>query len=118
MQKALKPVSQRAVEGNNWSKFTKPKVSRGKTAVPSSPSLQARLGTRYDYEGIVLKDGVEFHKYNVQPNAGNDVPAAIKNWRDKNGGTHAVMSTVLVRKDGTKDDVKKALETAHKNVTG
>jgi len=53
----------------------------------------------------------------MQPNAGNDIPSTIKNWRDANGGTHAGMANVLAKKDGTKEDVEAALEEAHKGVT-
>ncbi|EME42125.1 hypothetical protein DOTSEDRAFT_73030 [Dothistroma septosporum NZE10] len=116
MQKFLGTVREKAVEGSNHAKFTNPKVSRGKSVWPSGPSAQARNGVRYDYDGVVVKDGVEYHKYNMQPNAGNDIPSAIKNWRAKNGGTHAVMTTVLVKKDGTKEDVEEALDAAHKDV--
>lgn len=116
MQKALKNVSKAATEGNAWTKFTQPKVTRGKTAFPTNPSQQSRLGTRYDYDGVVVKDGVEYHKFNVQPNAGHDVPNPIKNWRQKNGGTHSVMASVFVKKDGTKEDVEEALEEAHKEI--
>lgn len=109
-------VSKKAVEGNNHTKFTTPKVSRGKTAFPSGSQAQSQLGVRYDYDGIVTRNGVECHKFNVQPNAGQDVPSAFKRWREANGGTHAVMATMYVKKDGTKQDVEQALEEAHKDV--
>lgn len=72
---------------------------------------------RYDYDGEVTKGGLECHKYNVQPNAGIDVPSSIKRWREKNGGTHSVMTSVYVKKDGSKEDVEKALEEAHKEIS-
>lgn len=118
MQKAFKNVTKKVVEDSNYTKFTHPKVSRGKTAFPSGQQLQKQLGVRYDYDGEVKKDGVDCHKYNVQPNAGEDIPSSIKRWREDNGGTHKVMATVYVKKDGTKDDVEKALEEAHKSVRG
>ncbi|KAK4570046.1 hypothetical protein LTR86_003016 [Recurvomyces mirabilis] len=68
MQKAFKDVTKKAAEG----------ISRGKTAFPSGQQLQKQLGVRYDYDGEVQKDGVEFHKFNVQPNAGNDIPSSVK----------------------------------------
>ncbi|KAF7197359.1 hypothetical protein HII31_01169 [Pseudocercospora fuligena] len=116
MKKAFSKVSKKAVEGNNWAKFTAPTVSRGKTAFPSGTQAQSQLGVRYDYDGVVTKDGVECHKYNVQPNAGNDIPSEFKRWREANGGTHAVMGSVFVKKDGTKADVEKALEEGHKEI--
>jgi hypothetical protein len=117
MQKAFKDVTKKAVEGNTYTKFTQPKISRGKTAFPSGPQLQKQLGVRYDYDGEVTKGGIDCHKYNLQPNAGNEVPSSIKRWREKNGGTHAVMASVYVKKDGSKEDVEKALEEAHKSVS-
>lgn len=108
MQKAFKDVTKKAVEGNTYAKFTRPKMSRGKTAFPSDPQLQKQLGVRSDYDGEVTKGGVECHKYNVQPNAGSEIPSSIKRWREKNGGTQAIMASVYVRKDGSKVDVEKA----------
>ncbi|KAM3416297.1 hypothetical protein BST61_g7903 [Cercospora zeina] len=117
MQKVPKNIGKNAVEGSNHVKFTNPKVSRGKSVWPSGPSAQAKEGVRYDYDGVIVKDGVEYHEYNMQPNAGKDGPSAIQKWRDNNGGTHAIMTTVLVKKDGTKEDVERALEAAHKDVS-
>jgi hypothetical protein len=51
----------------------------------------------------------------MQPNAGK-IPFSIQQWREKNGGTHAVMATALVKKGGTKNDVKKRLEEAAKSI--
>jgi hypothetical protein len=52
----------------------------------------------------------------LQPKAGN-IPSTIKGWRDANGGSHALMAKVFVKKDGTKEDVKNALTAAHKGIT-
>jgi hypothetical protein len=98
MNKAFKDVTKKAVEGNAYTKFTQPKVARGKTAFPSAPQLQKQLGVRYDYDGEVEKDGVKCHKYQLQPNAGSEIPSSIQRWREKNGGTHAVMASVYVKK--------------------
>ena len=65
---------------------------------------------------MVAKDGTECHKYNVQPNADKAVPSAIQRWREANGGTYAILVTVYVKKDGTKEDVERALEDACKDV--
>jgi hypothetical protein len=51
----------------------------------------------------------------MQPNAGK-TPFSIQQWREKNDGTHAVMATALVKKGGTKNDVKKRLEEAAKPI--
>jgi hypothetical protein len=56
------------------------------------------LGVRWDYDGEVSKtDGVYKSKFQMQPNAGK-IPFSIQQWMEKNGGTHAVMATALVKK--------------------
>jgi hypothetical protein len=52
----------------------------------------------------------------MQPNAGDDIPFAIKQWNANKDGTHKVMADVFVEKGGTKEDVKEALEEAMKQV--
>ena len=60
-----------------------------------------------------------YYKYQMQANAGDKIPSIIKNWRGKaEGGTHAVMADVLIPKGGEKNDVKEALEKAHKEIRG
>lgn len=119
MQRFLQKVSESVVSSNGWKKLARPTVGRGLTAYPKDPAEQQRLGVRYDYDGeITGGDGTVYHKFQMQPNAGNDIPSTIKNWRDANGGTHTVMANVLVKKDGTKEDVKDALAEAHKVITG
>jgi len=44
------------------------------------------------------------------------VPFSIRQWRDANGGTQAVMATSYVKKDGTKEEVEKALREAAESV--
>lgn len=62
---------------------------------PKTPADLLRYCVRWDYDGIVTKeDGKEYHKYQLQPNAGI-IPSSIKQWRDKNGGT-AVMTTLYI----------------------
>jgi hypothetical protein len=51
----------------------------------------------------------------MQPNAGK-VPASIDDWRNNNGGTHAVMTSLLVKKDATKEEVTQTVDEAMKNV--
>lgn len=60
---------------------------------------------RWDYSGEIKRGDTVYHKFKLQPNAGK-VPSTIKNWRDANGGTHAIMADVYVKKDGTKEDVE------------
>ncbi|KAI4167868.1 MAG: hypothetical protein LQ343_006882 [Gyalolechia ehrenbergii] len=62
-------------------------------------NAQETIGVRFDFDGEVTEaDGV-YNKFNVQPNAGK-LPSTFKNWRDRNGGTHAIMTTALLEKDG------------------
>lgn len=73
-----------------------PTVNRGKTVWPKTQADLLKYGIRWDYDGVVKKDdGKEYHKYQLQPNAGK-IPSLIKQWRDKNGGTHAVMTTLYI----------------------
>jgi hypothetical protein len=118
MQRALKAVLSSAIEGTTWQKLSSPTASRGKTAFPKKPADQQRLGVRFDYDGVIEKDGTEYHKYQMQANAGDDIPSSIKNWRNANGGTHAIMSDVYVKKDGTKEDVEEGLKDAIDKVRG
>ncbi|KAM5467496.1 hypothetical protein MauCBS54593_005467 [Microsporum audouinii] len=84
-------------------KFFEPTVARGKTVWPKTPADLLRFGVRWDYDGVITKsDGKEYHKYQLQPNAGK-IPSSIKEWRDKNGGTHAVMAIMYIPKDVTVD---------------
>lgn len=46
---------------------------------------------------ITNDDGKEYHKYQSQPNA-RKIPSSIRQWRDRNGGTHAVMTTLYIPK--------------------
>jgi len=100
--KTLNVVKQEAVKA--WKKLANPTVGRGKTAFPRSQKEQETLGVRLDYDGEVTQDGIQYHKYQIQPNAGK-VPTSIEQWRKKNGGTHAVMGSIFVKKDGTKEEV-------------
>jgi hypothetical protein len=87
----------------NWQEFT---VARGRTAIPSAKKDQQNLGLRADYDNdFIAPDGVKYHKYQIQPNSGDDIPASIKEWRNKNGGTHAVMGDLYVKAGGSKEDV-------------
>ena len=109
MKKALQNAVGKATEGNSWKKFTHPSAGRGKTVFPKEQSEQERIGVRWDYDGEVSKGNELYHKFQMQPNAGK-VPSSIKRWRDSNGGTHAVMADVYVKKDGKEEDVKNSLK--------
>ncbi|PWY91882.1 hypothetical protein BO94DRAFT_461369 [Aspergillus sclerotioniger CBS 115572] len=97
-------------------KFFSPTAARGKPVWPKTQADLLRYGVRWDYDGIITKeDGKEYHKFQLQPNAGK-VPSTIKEWRDNNGGTHAVMATMYIDKGTNPDDetfeaaVKSSLE--------
>lgn len=79
-------------------KFFSPTAARGKTVWPKSPADMLRYGVRWDYDGVITKDdGKEYHKFQLQPNAGK-IPTSIKQWCDKHGGTHSVMTTLYILK--------------------
>ncbi|KAG8980955.1 hypothetical protein FRB93_008836 [Tulasnella sp. JGI-2019a] len=117
MKKILRAAAAQAVNGNAWQKFTNLTAGQGKTVFPKKPSDQEQLGVRWDYDGEITSEGTIYHKFQLQANAGN-VPSTIKQWRGANGGTHAVMADVLVKKDGTKEDVEEGLEVAISQVQG
>ena len=113
MQRAFKPVVTDTLEGNNWHKLTEPSVDRGRTTFPRKPADQERLGVRFDYDGEDTGiGGTVYHKYQIQVNAGDKIPPTFKTWRENNGGTHAVMGNLYVKKGGTKADVEAALRDA------
>ncbi|KAH7931314.1 hypothetical protein BV22DRAFT_1115669 [Leucogyrophana mollusca] len=117
MKKILRTATTHAVNGKTWQKFTKPTVGRGKTVYPKKEAEQEQLGVRWDYDGEIISDGTVYHKFQMQPNAGK-VPSTIKQWREANGGTHAVMANAYVKKDGTKEDVEEGLKAAIDQVLG
>ncbi|KAL5522369.1 hypothetical protein ACEPAG_8385 [Sanghuangporus baumii] len=119
MQRFLQKVNDSVVSSNGWKKLARPTVRRDLTVYPKDPAEQQRLGVRYDYDGEVIgEDGIVYHKFQMQPNAGNAMLSTIKKWRNTNGGTHVVMTNVLVKKDGKKEDVENALAESHKKITG
>ncbi|KAK2766229.1 hypothetical protein FQN54_007745 [Arachnomyces sp. PD_36] len=110
--------SGKAISGRSadLKKFFNPTVGRGQTVWPKSPADLLRYGVRWDYDGIVTRDdGKEYHRFQLQPNAGK-IPSTIKEWRDKNGGTHAVITTMFIEKGVQPDEevfedaVRKSLE--------
>lgn len=80
-------------------KLTNVSVSRGQTAYPKKQKDLENIGIRWDYDGEIEYNGALYNKFQVQPNAGK-VSSTIRHWREKNGGTHAVM-----KKGGTEEDV-------------
>lgn len=98
-----------------WGKFSAPKVSRGRTVFPLGQRNQVRLGIRFDYDSTVTRDGVLYHKFQVQPNAG-DVSSSIMDWRQKNGGTHAVMAVMYVRDGAPPAEVAATIERTMRSI--
>ena len=98
-------------------KFTSVSVNRGKTAFPKASKDLENLGIRFDYDGEVSENGLTYNKFQVQPNAGK-IPSSVKQWRDSNGGTHAVMGSMRVKKGGTADDVKEGFEKFKEDFKG
>ena len=115
MKKAFNNARSAIVESAG--KFTKVSVGRGKTVYPKTPKDLENLGIRYDYDGETDYDGVLYNKFQVQPNAGK-VDSTIRRWREKKGGTHAVMGVMYVKKDGSVEDVAQAWDNFVKGFTG
>ena len=115
--KALKNLGDTVVKSGAWKKLANPSASRGKTEWPKSKADLEKIGVRLDYDGQVTQSGIAYHKYQCQPNAGK-VPSSIKDWREANGGSHAVMASIYVKKDGTREEVKAAIDQGVKKVSG
>jgi len=111
MNKVFAKANDAAVAASK--KLTNVSVNRGKTVFPKTPKDLENIGIRLDFDGEVQHDGLSFNKFQVQPNAGK-VPSTAREWRDKNGGTHAVMGSLYVKKDGEADDVRKGFEDFEK----
>jgi hypothetical protein len=113
--RALGSVGKRLADSGAWKKLANVTVGRGKTAWPKSTAELESVGVRFDYDSEVTQNGIVFHKFQCQPNAGK-ISASLKDWREKHGGTHAVMTTVLIKKGATKEEVVHAVDTAMSNV--
>lgn len=75
-------------------KFFTVTVTRGATVWPKKPADLLKYGVRWDYDGVITReDGKDYHKFELQPNAGK-IPSTLKDWREKHGGTHAVITTM------------------------
>lgn len=118
MRRAYRGVVEKGIEGNTWKKkFSNPTASRGNTVWPKSQNDQESIGIRFDYDGEVSRSDGVYHKFQIQPNAGK-IPSTFKDWRDNHGGTHAVMASAFVKKDGTKEDMRSGLERAADAIVG
>jgi hypothetical protein len=109
--KALKSVGRALGDSGAWKKLANPTVGRGKTAWPKGSAELESIGVRFDYDNEVTQNGVVYNKFQCQPNAGK-IPASLKDWRERHGGTHAVITTVLIKKGATKSEVVQAVEEA------
>ena len=115
MNKTFDLFKAHILENNRWKKLINPTVKRGKTALPLRSVDQEEIGIRLDYDGEITLDGANFHKYEMQPNAGSKLPKTIKDWMNKNKGTHSVMANVFIKKDSSsKEEVMSAVERAIK----
>ncbi|KAI1908613.1 hypothetical protein LOZ12_004492 [Ophidiomyces ophidiicola] len=99
-----------------YKKLLRPTVSLHHTAYPKTAQDQEKLGVRFDFAGTEEEAGKKFHRFQVQVNAGNKIPKSWKVWREKNGGTHAIIATIKVPDEGTKEDVKAALDAVDNHI--
>lgn len=112
----LKDLGDTVVKSGAWKRLVNPSASRGQTQWPKSNADLERIGVRFDYDGQVTHGGTTYHKYQCQPNAGK-IPSSIKTWRESNGGTHAVMTSIFIKKDGSKEEVKAAIDEGVKQIS-
>ncbi|KAF2258096.1 hypothetical protein CC78DRAFT_556709 [Lojkania enalia] len=101
--KALKSVGRALGDSSAWKKLANPTVGRGKTAWPKGSTELESIGDRFNYDE------------ECQPSAGK-IPASLKVWRERHSGTHAVITTVLIKKGGTKLEVLQAVKEAMRNI--
>lgn len=118
MKKIFRGFVAYILEDNRWKKLAVCTVKRGKTALPLVEKDLKNYGVRLDYDGFITKDGIQYHKCQIQPNAGDDIPFPIKNWMSKNGNTHSVITNVFVKTGGTREDVQASLEAAINSIWG
>ncbi|KAK7540818.1 uncharacterized protein J3D65DRAFT_691871 [Phyllosticta citribraziliensis] len=97
------------VGGTNYKKLTTVTVGPGITALPKGETKLLQWGIRLDFSREVDVDGVIHNEFKLQPNRGK-IADFLARWRQHRGGTHAVIATIRVKKNGTKDDVLKGIE--------
>ncbi|KAI4260185.1 MAG: hypothetical protein L6R42_004189 [Xanthoria sp. 1 TBL-2021] len=112
MRKAFDNACSTNTSSGAWTKLANVKVSKGRTAWPTSARQQESVGVRFDYKGEEEVKEVDnttttYNIFDVQPNKGK-VPATIIGWSNEHGGSHSVMAIARVKKGGTQDDVKAA----------
>ncbi|KAF2796145.1 hypothetical protein K505DRAFT_238405, partial [Melanomma pulvis-pyrius CBS 109.77] len=73
------------------------------------------IGVRFDYDDEVTQNGIVLHKFQWKPNAGK-ITASLKYWRERHRGTDSVITTVIIKRGGTKSEVVQAVEEAMSNV--
>ncbi|OAL66757.1 hypothetical protein A7C99_2150 [Trichophyton rubrum] len=82
-------------------------MDRGGTVFPEKQKQTSQVRSSLDFDGEVTIDGIVYNKFQVQPYAGR-IPSSISSWRERNGGTHAVMGSMYVKKGGDELDVSDA----------
>ncbi|EGE06705.1 hypothetical protein TEQG_05699 [Trichophyton equinum CBS 127.97] len=102
---------------HGYKKLVTPTVSLHGTAFPKTQPDLEKLGVRFDFAGTIERGGKKFHRFQVQVNSGNKIPISWKNWREKHTkGTHAIVTTIEVPDNGTKEEVQEALEAAEDGI--
>lgn len=102
---------------NGYQKLVRPSVALHKTAFPKTAADLESLGVRFDFAGTIEENGKKFHKFQVQVNAGNRIPTSWKQWRQRHEkGTHGIVATVTIPDDGTKEDVRAALNAVDSEI--
>ena len=115
MKKQILKNLKRIFDGNYWEKFTKEGAS-GRTVWPLNKADQEKFGFRFDYSRMLMENGVSYFLFKLQPNAGSKIPAALKAWREKNGGTHAVIKDIKIREGAPKEEVEAVITEAVESI--
>lgn len=112
MRALRQKVKRTLLDGKGWEKLARVTVKEGEIAQPTNPLKRTELGVRFIYIGqAVCEDGI-YNRFFMKPNAGN-IETTLKKWRDRRGqasGAHATMAEMLVKRNGDKKDVEKAID--------
>lgn len=68
------------------------------------------MGILFDFAGTFERSGKNYHRFQVQANAGGKIPMSWKDWRQRYAiGTDAIVTTL-------EDEVKEALNSGEADI--
>lgn len=77
---------------------------------PKGQSDLEKMGFRSDFAGTIERSGKNYHRFQVQVNAGGKIPMSWKDWRQRYAiGTDAIVTTL-------EDEVKEAFQSVEADI--